>query len=526
MFFKSFSLNSGFLWQINFASFSDILISLLIISYNFIDIYFIFLTVYACFIGLFGLYIKNNRDQKGRIIIPYQHKKHDFTLLICAHNEENVILNTLQEMSHLDYPKELLKIVVICDNCNDKTFEIASRFAKNKKNLFILERKNKEFRGKPHAVKFGFDWIDENLQYEAVSIADADNIYHPDFFNVMNKHLNEGNQIIQGYLGVKNPFETFITSSSAYSYFALCRVHFMGRKRLGLAGCLGGTGFVVTKKAIKEIGWDMKSLVEDFEFSCKSVIKGWHIDYAYDAITYDEKPTDVKTSVTQRSRWSQGHWNVAFRYTKPLLKKLFGRNKVNKFILFDYLLYMWSPGRIILYCWFMITYFILAIFQILNRGDYFVSLVFIGFNLKLFISILPRLMEYYSAVREGFHWWRIVDVFYYYTFFFVQWFPGVIGGLFTWRDQGNWAKTLHKSTVNVTNLSGISLPSSNFNFNDQIGILKDKFKASMEINIHKKVKEATKNQIDIYRERVNNTRLNQQIAQKINNRIRIQLEKN
>ena len=50
-------------------------------------------------------------------------------LLISAYNEEKVIEDKILNSLELNYPKELLEIVVVSDGSNDKTNEIAARYA-------------------------------------------------------------------------------------------------------------------------------------------------------------------------------------------------------------------------------------------------------------------------------------------------------------------------------------------------------------------------------------------------------------
>ncbi|HLG23234.1 MAG TPA: glycosyltransferase, partial [Candidatus Manganitrophaceae bacterium] len=51
------------------------------------------------------------------------------SLLISAYNEEGVIEAKIQNALALDYPNELLEIVVVSDGSNDRTDEIVARYA-------------------------------------------------------------------------------------------------------------------------------------------------------------------------------------------------------------------------------------------------------------------------------------------------------------------------------------------------------------------------------------------------------------
>jgi 1,2-diacylglycerol 3-beta-glucosyltransferase len=48
-----------------------------------------------------------------------------FLILIPAHNEEDGLPETLQSLSTIQYPKDLVHIVVIADRCADDTAKVA-----------------------------------------------------------------------------------------------------------------------------------------------------------------------------------------------------------------------------------------------------------------------------------------------------------------------------------------------------------------------------------------------------------------
>lgn len=48
-----------------------------------------------------------------------------FLILIPAHNEEDGLPDTLHSLSSVQYPKELVQIVVIADRCADDTAKVA-----------------------------------------------------------------------------------------------------------------------------------------------------------------------------------------------------------------------------------------------------------------------------------------------------------------------------------------------------------------------------------------------------------------
>src|SRR5690625_4991632 len=68
-------------------------------------------------------------------------------VFIPAHNEEVVIRQTLKAMDRLHYPKDKLQIILICDNCSDRTKEIGDEFAANYPFIRVIETKG-VYKGK------------------------------------------------------------------------------------------------------------------------------------------------------------------------------------------------------------------------------------------------------------------------------------------------------------------------------------------------------------------------------------------
>jgi cellulose synthase/poly-beta-1,6-N-acetylglucosamine synthase-like glycosyltransferase len=425
-----------------------------IVSIKLIDLIFGSIIVYNLVISLFGFGGKSYPVKNGRFIIPAPEngKFNNFALVICAHNEKNVIQNTLEEMQKLDYPSDKLKIVVVCDNCKDDTANLARQVKSDKFETIILERSSTTQKGKPYAVKFAFDYLDDNnIEYQAISIADADNLYHPDFFLVMNAKVNSGSNVIQGYLGVKNPEDSHISASSMFAYASASRAFFVARQNLGMSTALGGTGFVLTKSILQKVPWNLTSLVEDFEYSVKCLLQDELVDFAYEAITYDEKPNDLTTSMTQRSRWMQGHWFVCFTNTIPLLKKIFTTGFRNKLSQIDYMIYLWSPGRIIMHSWLLLSFLFLLPFYLSSpdlRG-----LVWYDLFARFAYVFFPLLLNYIYAVKEGFRWSSLVSLFYYYFVYGFSYYPITIRAMMNWKKQSVWIKTEHSVVTKASSIN-------------------------------------------------------------------------
>ena len=262
-------------------------------------------------------------------------KEHKFMAIIPAHNEENVIANLLESLNNQNYKKNLYDVYVIADNCTDNTAKIAKEHG-----AIVYKRFDSKNKTKGAAL----DWflqqkIEENADYDALFIFDADNIVDTNFIKNMNKKLCQGEDVVQGYRDIKNPTDNWISSGYAIFYWMMHRFYHLARYNLGLSPLLNGTGFMVNFNIIKqEGGWKTETLTEDIEFSLRRIVKGKRLGWATDAIVYDEQPTDFAQSWNQRSRWSTGYIQCIEKYTKPLAKAVKEHKTVMNFDGFLYLM--------------------------------------------------------------------------------------------------------------------------------------------------------------------------------------------
>ena len=143
-------------------------------------------------------------------------KEHKFVTIIPAHNEEQVIGNLIESLKKQDYPHELYDIYVIADNCTDKTKEIAEELGAK---VFERKEEDKTKQTKGYALQLFLNTLMSNpkMDYDAFCVFDADNIVDEHFLTAMNKHLCQGEDVVQGYRDIKNPTDSWI--SAGYAIF-------------------------------------------------------------------------------------------------------------------------------------------------------------------------------------------------------------------------------------------------------------------------------------------------------------------
>ena len=162
-------------------------------------------------------------------------KNHKFMAIIPAHNEEKVVANLISSLQKQNYPQNLYDIYVIADNCTDKTAEVAKNAG-----AIVYERFDEEHKTKGFALNwFLKQKIEEDAQYDAFCIFDADNIVDPNFIKNMNRKLCQGEEVVQGYRDIKNPTDSWITAGYAIFYWTMNRFYHLARYNLGLSRFYG-----------------------------------------------------------------------------------------------------------------------------------------------------------------------------------------------------------------------------------------------------------------------------------------------
>lgn len=249
-------------------------------------------------------------------------KMHRFAAIISARNEENVIGSLIASLKAQNYPKELLDIYVIADNCTDRTAQIAASAG-----AFVYHRYNSHQIGKGYALDFLFKRLAEEGKddYNGYFVFDADNYVDPDFVKEMNVTFGSGDYAaLTSYRNSKNFGANWI--SAGYGLWFLREARFLNapRMKLGVNCAISGTGFLVSGDVIRENGgWPFHLLTEDIEFSVNCALKGQMIGYCEKAVVYDEQPITFRQSWDQRLRWSKGFYQVDYHYSFPLIRSIF-----------------------------------------------------------------------------------------------------------------------------------------------------------------------------------------------------------
>lgn len=242
-------------------------------------------------------------------------------MLIAARNERAVIGQLLDSIHRQDYPADLVDVYVVADNCTDDTAEVAAAHG-----AVVYQRQNRELVGKGYALQFLLERIREDREapgYDGYFVFDADNLLDPHYITEMNKVFSNGNRIVTGYRNTKNFGDNWITAG--YGLYFLRESEYLNRPRdyLGVSCAVSGTGFLFADSLLTSLGgWHYHLLTEDLEFTAHMISRGERIAYCGSAVLYDEQPRSFRQSITQRSRWIRGSFQVIAKHGGDLLRTL------------------------------------------------------------------------------------------------------------------------------------------------------------------------------------------------------------
>lgn len=240
-------------------------------------------------------------------------KKHKFSIVIAARNEEKVVGNIIDSLKKQNYDKDKYEINVIINNSVDKTYEESIKHGANAIKCDI------PVKAKGDVLRYTFEKFKEK-KFDAYIIFDADNVVHPDFLMHMNESLNKGYQVAQGFRDSKNYQDNWISGSYTLFFYIQNFFFNLSRKKLNSSASINGTGFMVKKDFIEKLNFEPVTLTEDVELTTVCAINNEKVDFVKNAITYDEQPTLFRVSLNQRLRWSKGNLQCWKKYHRALVK--------------------------------------------------------------------------------------------------------------------------------------------------------------------------------------------------------------
>ncbi|OIO61901.1 hypothetical protein COY26_01600 [Candidatus Woesearchaeota archaeon CG_4_10_14_0_2_um_filter_33_10] len=247
-------------------------------------------------------------------------KKFPFvSVIVPAYNEEDVILETLDSIVGLDYPKDKLDVIIINDGSTDSTRDIIEKFIGVHKEQDI-KLINQDNQGK---------WVALNnalkiAKGEFFTCLDADSSAEKAALKKMLPYFTDNNvAAVLPLIKIKNP-KGILQKIQCYEYV----VNFFYKKVMSYLNCVHVTPgpFGVYRKDIidKLGGFRQGHNTEDMEIAFRLQKHQYKIIQLLDVDVHTYSPKNLKDFYFQRNRWNKGSILNVWDYRKMMFKKEYG----------------------------------------------------------------------------------------------------------------------------------------------------------------------------------------------------------
>lgn len=265
------------------------------------------------------------------------------TVLIPAHNEEISIASTLESI--IPALKKQDDLVVVADNCSDRTAKIAEKMGAT-----VIERYDSINRGKGYALDYGLKFIEAEPP-DVVLMIDADCNIDKDAIEKLTECASQTNRPVQATYLMVRPKNSNSARDFVSEFAAIVKnvVRPLGLKRLGIPSPLLGTGMAFPWSVIRSVDVASGNLLEDIKLGLDLNIAGHKSIYYPQAQVSAYFPSSLQAAKSQKTRWIHGHLGLIKAYVPMLFKQAFLQNRFD--LLFSILDLCIPPLTLLVMIW-------------------------------------------------------------------------------------------------------------------------------------------------------------------------------
>jgi cellulose synthase/poly-beta-1,6-N-acetylglucosamine synthase-like glycosyltransferase len=340
-----------------------------------------------------------------------RYTKRRVTIIVPAYNEEMVIVQSLLSLKQQTYPN--LEILVVDDGSTDRTYLKAKQleFERGQRRLVVYRKKN---GGKAKAINYGI----EKATGELIVVVDADSRLNREAVELMVPYFEDPKiAAVAGSVYVVNQVN-LLTKLQALEYIEGLNMVRAGQSFFKAVNIVPGPLGMFRKSALYDVGlYTDDTFAEDCDLTLRLLMKGYKVDYEFDAIAYTEAPEDLMSFIKQRYRWTRGILQAVMKHLKHLFNfRQPGLSIIIWYMLFEgilwpiadlltnlFIIYQSATGvSITLLYWFMIfgsMDMLTALYCVLITGES-MALVWWSIFYKLGFITLTNIFKIMATVEE------------------------------------------------------------------------------------------------------------------------------
>ena len=213
------------------------------------------------------------------------------SMIIACHNEDEGIEAKLNNILSLDYPKELLEVIIASDGSTDKTEEIVSRYTNDQIRLLCLPR-----GGKTPALNAAV----AQANGEILLFSDANSMYREDAIRKIVQPFADAN--VGGVAGnqvYRDAERTGIAADGENSYWNFDRVLKVAQSRSGNAISATGAIYAIRRSLFQQVP---EGVTDDFVTSTRIIAQKKRLVFEPEAICYEPVAGSAKAEFGRKTR--------------------------------------------------------------------------------------------------------------------------------------------------------------------------------------------------------------------------------
>ncbi|RZT16240.1 hyaluronan synthase [Mycobacterium sp. BK558] len=245
-------------------------------------------------------------------------------IIVPAYNEPD-IARTLIACLTVNYPKELLRVVVVDDKSTDETLCRINAMAERYPELVVISHVVNQ--GKRHAMATGIAAADDVDIYVFI---DSDSQVMPSAVDTIVQYfLDPMVGAVAGHTDVANAGHNMLTRMQAMQYYIAFRVYKSAEALFGSVMCCSGCFSAYRRDAVapviapwlKQTFLGEPSTFGDDRSLTNFVLHNWRVLYAPDAQAYTNVPENLRQFLKQQLRWKKSWLREIPRATRAVAHK-------------------------------------------------------------------------------------------------------------------------------------------------------------------------------------------------------------
>ncbi len=283
---------------------------------TFIDTIFL---VYM-FIGLYmlGLLVLIYVQNKDKLFTYPKMKKHEgVSIVMPCYNESNEIGAAIESLLDMDWPKDLMEIIIVDDLSSDNSVEIIQKYVdKDSRVRLIINERNSGGAAEPTNIGV------KAAKFDYIAVSDADSTPQKDALKKMIGYLQDDKRVGGVTCAVlANQKGNYIQRLQEIEYLAIA----FGRKLLDLVDSVyvtPGPFALYRKKTLFEVGlFDPKNMTQDIEIVWRMLSHGYVARMCLATRVISVTPNSFRVWWKQRLRWNIGGKQTLWKYKGLVFRK-------------------------------------------------------------------------------------------------------------------------------------------------------------------------------------------------------------